>query len=172
MAGIRDRSEVYAMEGSAVSVVIQKRYHPHNLTISKAGLEFIKGWESLRLAAYQDVGGVWTIGYGHTEMVFKGQTISPAQAESLFRHDIFAPEKAIRDHVSVALKQSEYDALVSFIFNLGARNFLESTLLEKLNKMDYVGAADEFLKWDLVHGKVSPGLSNRRRDERLVFSRP
>jgi len=146
------------------------RFHTHNLTISKRGLDFIKRREELRLTSYQDIGGVWTMGYGHTGSVLAKQTISITQAESLLRQDIGWAEHAIRTLVTSPLSQNEYDALVSLVFNIGQHNFAKSTVLKKLHVMDYEGAADAFLMWDKVDGKVSKGLMNRRRDERLFFS--
>lgn len=147
-----------------------ERHHVHNLTISKRGLAFIKRWEQLRLSAYQDGGGVWTIGWGHTESVFKGMTINERQAESLLRNDVFGAEHTIRHGVEVPLSQNEYDALVSFVFNVGGTAFLESTLLRLLNQLRYDAAADQLLRWNHDNGKVVAGLTNRRRDERLLFT--
>lgn len=147
-----------------------QRHHPHSLTISKRGLQFIRKWEELRLVAYPDPTGTWTVGYGHTETVFAGMKITEAQAESLLRTDLFRVEKAIRDLVSVPLAQGEYDALCSFIFNVGVNAFASSTLRKKLNDMDYQAAADQFLRWVHSKGKRLQGLENRRRDERLLFA--
>lgn len=147
-----------------------QRHHPHSLTISKRGLAFIRKWEGLRLVAYKDTGGVWTVGYGHTETVFAGMKITEPQAESLLRTDLLRVEKAIRDHVDVPLSQNEYDALCSFIFNIGVNAFIQSTLLRKLENLAYDGAADQFLRWVHDNGKIVKGLQLRRRDERLLFA--
>lgn len=146
-----------------------ERHHVHNLTISKRGLQFIRSKEGLRLIAYKDSAGVWTIGYGHTETVFPKMQITEGQAESLLRNDLMRFEKAIRDLVDVPLSQNEYDALCSFTFNIGVSAFMESTLLRKLNNLDYFGAADQLLRWSYAGGKQLQGLLNRRRDERLYF---
>lgn len=146
-----------------------ERFHPHQLTISKRGLQFIRRWEELRLVAYPDPVGVWTVGYGHTETVFAGMKITERQAESLLRTDLFRVEKAIRDLVEVPLSQGEYDALCSFIFNVGVNAFAGSTLLKKLNGLDYQAAADQLLRWVHAKGQKLKGLENRRRDERLLF---
>lgn len=147
-----------------------ERFHTHNLTISKRGIAFIKDHEGCRLAAYKDGGGVWTIGYGHTGHVFKGMSINPAQAESLLRQDIFAVEHAIRAGVDVDLAQCEYDALCSFIINIGEEQFRTSTLRAKLNNLEYDAAADQLLRWVYDNGQRVEGLVNRRRDERLLFT--
>lgn len=146
-----------------------ERHHVHNLTISKRGLQFIRSKEGLRLIAYKDGGGVWTIGYGHTETVFPKMQITEAQAESLLRNDLFKFEKAVRDLVDVPLSQNEYDAIVSFVFNIGVNQFIQSTFLRKLNNLQYDEAADQLLRWVYDNGKLVPGLQNRRRDERLFF---
>lgn len=146
-----------------------QRHHPHNLTISKRGLQFIRSKEGLRLVAYQDSVGVWTIGYGHTETVYPKMKITEGQAESLLRADLMRFEKAIRDLVDVPLSQNEYDALCSFVFNIGESAFMQSTLLRKLNNLDYEGAADQLPRWSYAGGKQLQGLLNRRRDERLLF---
>ncbi len=142
------------------------------MTISQAGIDFIKGYEALRLQAYDDGVGVWTIGYGHTRGVKKGDKITAAQAEQYFRDDLGPFEKAINDAVTVPLQQAQYDALVSFTFNVGAGTFKSSTLLRLLNEGDYIGAANEFLKWDKAGGKVMAGLTRRRKDEynRFLFA--
>lgn len=147
-----------------------ERFHLHSLTISKRGLQFIRKWEALRLVAYKDGGGVWTVGYGHTENVYAGMTISEPQAESLLRTDVLVVEQALRQLVTVPLGQSEYDALSSFVFNVGREQFRTSTLLRMLNSMDYDGAADQLLRWVHDNGKEVQGLVNRRRDERLMFT--
>lgn len=147
-----------------------ERFHPHSLTISKRGLAFIRKWEGLRLVAYRDSGGVWTIGYGHTGTVFPSMVITEPQAEALLRSDLFRVEQAIRSYVDVSLSQNEYDALCSFIFNVGVEAFARSTLLKRLNAVQYDQAADQLLRWDKVQGEQVQGLVNRRRDERLFFS--
>lgn len=147
-----------------------ERYSVHNLTISKRGISFIKRWEECRLAAYRDGGGVWTIGYGHTGHVLAGLVINHQQAEDLLRSDIQVAERGIRQAVEVPLSQNEYDALTSFVFNIGETQFFGSTLRARLNNCDYQAAADQFPRWCYDNGKMVKGLLNRRRDERLLFS--
>lgn len=137
--------------------------------MSKQGLELIKHFEGLRLAAYKCSAGVWTIGYGHTGGVNPGDIIDEITAESLLRKDVAVSESAVSRLVSVPLNQHQFDALVSFVFNLGAGNFRTSTLLKKLNAGDYSGAADEFSRWINAGGKPLPGLARRREAERLLF---
>lgn len=130
--------------------------------------------EGLRLKAYQDSAGVWTIGYGHTGPdVFEGMEITNERAEDLLWSDIAWAMAAVEREVRVPLDEQQETALISFVFNIGAPKFKKSTLLRKLNTGDYGGAADEFLKWDkiTVQGKkiVEHGLSVRRATERSLF---
>ena len=133
------------------------------------GLALIKRFEGLRLNSYQDSVGVWTIGYGHTQNVVKGMTISEAEAENFLRSDSASAVNAVRKLVTVPLDQNQFDALVSFVFNLGAGALAGSTLLRKLNAGSYDDAAGEFGKWVHAGGKVLPGLVKRREAERQLF---
>ncbi|WP_426575979.1 lysozyme [Xenorhabdus stockiae] len=142
------------------------------MEISDKGLECIKQYEGLKLKAYPDpaTGGTpWTIGFGHTKGVKKGDVITEQQAE-IFLHDDLQPiYTTLRRLVKVPLSQSQFDALCSFIFNCGRGNFSGSTLLKKLNQGDYSGAAVEFSRWNKAAGKVMRGLDNRRASERQMF---
>lgn len=138
--------------------------------------EAIKEHEGLRLVAYLDSVGVWTIGYGDTGPdVVKGLTITKEQAEERLRKRLVEFEGYVNRYVKVKLTQNQFDALVSLVYNIGPTNFNSSTLLLKLNAGDYVGAADQFLVWNKgrVNGKlvVIKGLVNRRRKERELFLR-
>jgi len=141
--------------------------------ISPAGISAIKRHEGLRLHAYQDSAGVWTIGHGHTGNVQPGQHISEAEAEQLLRDDLAQAEAAVNNGVRVPVTQEQYDAMVSLAFNIGGSAFGKSTLLQKLNEGDIHAAANEFLRWDkiTVNGakEVLPGLTSRRRAERAMF---
>jgi len=136
---------------------------------SERGLNLIKHLEGLRLQAYQCSSGVWTIGYGHTAGVRPGDIVDEVQAGIFLRQDVAASECTVMRLVTVALSQHQFDALVSFVFNLGAGNFRTSTLLKKLNAGDYSGAADEFSCWINAGGKPLPGLARRREAERSLF---
>ncbi len=147
------------------------------LYLSRQGFEFIKRWEGLRLKSYKDLGGVYTIGYGHTRRAGPGQVISKQLAEDLLLEDIWYFEVGVRDLVKVPISQFQFDALVSFAFNVGldrdadtkAEGLGDSTLLKKLNLKDVEGAGAEFLKWNKAGGKPVKGLTNRRMAERLLF---
>lgn len=137
-------------------------------------VDAIKEHEGLRLVAYLDSVGVWTIGYGDTGPdVVKGLTITKAQAEERLRKRLVEFEGYVNRAVKVKLTQNQFDALVSLVYNIGPTNFNSSTLLRKLNAGDYAGAADQFLVWNKgrVGGKlqVIDGLTNRRKKERQLF---
>lgn len=132
-------------------------------------LDHIRRWEGLRLSAYRDPGGILTIGYGHTGDVEAGQTITLDQAEDLLSEDLRTAQSAVERLVKVPLTDRQYSALVSFVFNVGEGQFAESTLLRKLNRGDYSGAADEFLRWTRAGSVELPGLVERRRLEREFF---
>lgn len=136
---------------------------------SQTGINLIKNFEGLRLKAYKDPVGVITIGYGHTFGVKLGQTITKEQAEFYLKSDLRKFEKGVDSLVSVNLNQSQFDALVSFSFNCGLGALQKSTLLKLLNKGDYQGAADQFLRWDKAGGRSLPGLTRRRKAERALF---
>ncbi|MNL10554.1 Lysozyme RrrD [compost metagenome] len=132
----------------------------------------IKTAEGLRLTAYKDGGGVWTIGYGHTGAdVREGLTIPLSEAERLLTRDLRVAENHVNGAVKVKLTQNQFDALVSFVYNVGGEAFRSSTMLKKLNTGDYLGAADQFPRWNKDNGKVVDGLTNRRREERELFLR-
>lgn len=147
---------------------------PITLTTSPEGRKLITMREGNKLQAYQDSGGVWTIGVGHTTAagdpaVHKGMTISAIESDDILARDLQSVEKSIRQLVAVTLSQNMFDALVSFVFNVGAGAFASSTLLRKINQRDFLGAADEFLKWNKVNGVAVQGLTNRRQSERSQF---
>lgn len=134
----------------------------------------IKEHEALRLKAYLPTPhDVWTIGYGHTKTAKEGMVITEKEAMRLLREDLDWVEDVIEKLVKVRLSQMQYDALASFIFNLGEYNFRSSTLLRKLNAYDYVGAAKEFPRWNKQRqgGKlvVLRGLTRRREEEMNLF---
>lgn len=140
------------------------------MKISQTGLDLIKSFEGLKLKAYQDVVGVWTVGFGSTGPHVKpGMVITAKQAEDLLRDDVSRFEACVSKQVTVALSQNQFDALVSFAFNLGCGNLGSSTLLKKLNAKDYAGAAAEFPKWNRAGGKVLAGLTRRREAEKALF---
>ena len=141
---------------------------------SDKGIALIKQFEGCKLTAYQDSVGVWTIGYGWTKPVDgkpirAGMTIKQETAERLLKTGLVSYESDVSRLVKVGLTQGQFDALVSFTYNLGARSLSTSTLLRKLNAGDYAGAAVEFLRRNKAGGKVLNGLTRRREAERDLF---
>lgn len=134
-------------------------------------IEIIKKNEGLKLTAYLDVVGVPTIGWGSTRGVKMGMTITRQQAEELLRKDVQVAENDVNSH-NIALNQNQYDALVSFTFNLGGGNLRSSTLLKKIkaNPCDPTIRA-EFDRWVYAGGKVMNGLVKRRKEEAELYFR-
>ena len=144
------------------------------MQISENGLKFIEHFEGLRLSSYKDSVGVWTIGYGTTvypdgRRVAKGDSCTIEQANQYIANDVKRFEVGVSDLVKVPLNQNQFDALVSFAYNLGLGALGGSTLLKKLNAKDYVGASNEFTKWIKAGGKVLDGLTLRRQSEHNLF---
>ena len=137
--------------------------------ISACGIALIEKFEGLRLKAYQDGAGIWTIGYGHTSGVKEGDTCTSAQADDWLDSDIAEAEHAVNGMVHVVMTQDQFNALVSFVYNLGPNALQGSTLLRLLNAGASALAAAEFLKWDHVAGIVSAGLLKRREAEQALF---
>jgi lysozyme len=154
------------------------------MELSKNGFKIIKNFEGLRLTAYKDVAGVWTIGYGSTRY-HDGKRVKPGdklaselQADALFSNTLGQYENAVNQFVKAPLTQNQFDALVSFTYNEGTGAFRESTLLVKLNEKNYTEAAAHFLAWDKITdpntGKkvVCDTLVHRRKEESQLFLSP
>ena len=151
---------------------------------SDAGVALICAHEGFVGRAYDDfrpkhelkagdtVRGTLTIGYGHTGSdVSIGQTITEVQGRDILRRDLATAEGDVTGAVKVPLTQNQFDALVSFVFNVGGSNFRKSTLLKKLNARDFAGAAQQFAVWNKSKGQVLAGLSKRRAAEAALFLR-
>lgn len=140
---------------------------------SVSGATFIKTYERCKLEAYLDshVPPIWTIGWGHTGPdVHEGLVWTQEVADLTFsEYDLNYAEHAINTNVLVPLTQNQFDALVSLVYNIGAKAFMGSTLLRLLNTHDYTGASAQFLVWDHSGGMVSVGLEHRRLAEQQVF---
>lgn len=139
-------------------------------TISDDGIDFIKDAEGFRDEPYDDVGGRSTIGYGH--LIKPGESftkITQEEGEAILRDDVKEAETCINKWVRVGLSQCEFDALCSFVFNLGCRNFVSSTLLKKINLSDFEEASYEFMRWVYAGGKVCDGIVARRQREKELF---
>lgn len=138
------------------------------MRINAAGLEILKKFEGLRLDAYRDVAGVWTIGWGHTGDVKPGMRVTKHQAGAILDVDLDKFERGVGDLVHVA-NENQFSALVSLAFNIGLGALGKSTLLKRFNNGEHYAAGNEFLKWRLSAGKVQPGLVKRRVAERALF---
>lgn len=143
---------------------------------SEHGLAIIKRWEGCRLAAYQDTGGIWTIGWGHIAGVHKGMTCTMDMAQQLLEDDMHAAEREIARTVKVVLEQHEFDALASFEFNTGGLMLRTSKgaerpsqVLRSLNEGDKMAAANHLLDWIYDNGVAVDGLRARRLQERRLF---
>lgn len=144
---------------------------PEPITMSQDGLVVLKHFEGLRLKAYRDPVGVWTIGYGHTGPdVYEGLVWSQAQADKALRDRLdreFVP--GVLAVIKRSMRQHELDAMVDLAYNIGVGAFQGSTLVRKFNSGDIQGAADEFLRWVNAGGKPMLGLRRRRAANRALF---
>lgn len=136
---------------------------------SKSGLTLTESFEGLRLIAYQDSVGVWTIGYGHTRGVCAGMNCNRQQAEAWLIEDIAFAVAFVNAHVKVQITQGEFDALVDFAFNLGVGSEEHSTLLALVNEGRFDEAKLQFPKWDIAGGHEVAGLLRRRMAEQAEF---
>lgn len=143
------------------------------MQISYSGIQSLKELEGFRDKAYKDTGDVWTIGYGTIRWLGKpveaGQTITEKEAQLALQNDLAWAQTAVNQLVRVPLKQHMFDALVSFVYNIGADAFAKSTMLRLLNGGLYSAATDQFKRWNKDNGKVIPGLVSRRKIEESMF---
>lgn len=147
------------------------------MNISANGIALIKQFEGCKLKAYPDPasgGKPWTIGYGWTQAVdgraiIPGMTIDQSTADRLLKCGVVQYEQGVNQLVKATITQGQFDALVSFAYNLGLRSLSTSTLLAKTNAGDIKGAANEFGKWINANGKPMNGLIKRRAAERELF---
>lgn len=140
------------------------------MTTSPAGLNLIKQFEGLRLKAYLCPANVWTIGYGHTGGVKEGDKITLAKANEYLKADIARFEAAVNKLVTVPLTQNQFDALVSFTYNVGVVALKTSTLLKYLNVGSYTAVSEQLRRWNKASGKPLQGLINRREAEIKLFT--
>lgn len=139
------------------------------MQISEEGIALIKKFEGCRLESYLCSAGVLTIGYGHTREVLEGAQITQGEADEMLWEDIKSFEGYVNDLVFVPLEQCQFDALVCWTFNLGATNLAESTMLKKLNALEYAEVPYQMRRWNRARGKVLDGLVRRREAESLLF---
>jgi len=139
------------------------------MNISQEGLSLIKKFEGCKLEAYKCAAGVWTIGYGSTKGVKEEDTLTQKEADNLLLHEMQEYEGYIKQLVKVPLEQNQFDALVSWVFNLGPANLKASTMLKFLNAGDYHLIPSQIKRWNKAGGKVLEGLIRRREAESLLF---
>ena len=140
------------------------------MNISNKGIELIKKFEGCRLKAYQDSVDVWTIGYGHTEGVYEGMEISQHQADIMLGSDLVKYANYINEYVTVSLNPNQFDALTSWVYNLGPGNLKSSTMLKVLNEGNYDDVPFQIKRWNKAGGKVLKGLVRRREAEAELFA--
>jgi lysozyme len=169
------------LEVLLVKVILSLPVLPHRMPshpddTGHYGIALIKEFEGFRKAPYKDSAGVMTIGYGTTRdrdnkpITINHPDITRKQAEKFLMRDVTDAERAVREHVSVPLCPFQFDALVSFVYNLGEGNFQKSSLLRILNSGDLETASEEFHKWVYAKGKIMPGLILRRSAEADLFN--
>ena len=139
------------------------------MNISNEGISLIKKFEGCELEAYQDVVGVWTIGYGHTKDVRQGMSITKEQADNMLINELDEYCDHVEKAVTVDLTQNQFDALVSWTYNLGPTNLNASTMLKVLNNKDFDEVPAQIKRWNKAGGKVLEGLVRRREAEALLF---
>ena len=144
------------------------------MKINEAGLEIIKKWESCRLTAYKDTGGVLTIGWGHTSAagepkVLPRMKINQQEADAILARDIAIYEAAVTKEVQDHLNENQFAACVSLCYNIGPGNFAKSSVVRFIKAGRMQDAADAFALWNRDNGKILSGLVKRRADEAALF---
>jgi lysozyme len=133
------------------------------------GIALLVEMEDYRDVPYQDAAGVWTDGFGNTEGVKPGQRTTVRKGFKKLIEHVVKIETALKNYIKHDLTQYEFDALVSFVYNIGVGAFARSTLLRLLNRGDIWGATQEFERWNRAGGRILPGLITRRQRERDLF---
>ncbi|WNV48187.1 SAR endolysin [Caulobacter phage Quill_5.2] len=144
--------------------------------VGVAGLALLNTSEGLRLKPYKDPAGIWTVCYGHTgNDIVLDKVYTKAECEIIRDRDIRSHLAGIKPCIKVPLTQNQQDAILDLSFNIGVQRTCSSTLIKKVNKGDFKGAAEEFPKWNkaTVRGKlvVLPGLEKRRAAEKALFEK-
>jgi lysozyme len=145
------------------------KYGENNMQISQEGLSLFKKFEGCELKAYHCAAGVPTIGYGSTHGVTMDMEITQEEADKLLMEDVAKFEGSVTRAVKVPLSQNQYDAIVSWTFNLGPSNLSSSTMLRVLNEGEYDEVPSQIRRWNKAGGRVLEGLIRRRDAEALLF---
>jgi len=133
------------------------------------GRNLVRDFEQLLYTAYDDGTGVWTLGYGHTHGVKQGDTCTRAQAEAWLAEDLHEAEIGVDNLVKASMSEGMRDALVSFVYNLGAGALAKSELLQHVNSKHNFSAAKAFLQWSMAGGRPMRGLLRRRLTEAALY---
>lgn len=146
----------------------------NKMTLSDDGVAVAHHYESCRLEAYPDPGSKdgnpWTIGWGHTgPEVVKGLVWTQQKADDTFRVDVGSVERDVLEQLKVKVTQGQFDALVLFVYNVGANAFFKSTMRYMINNGDFEGAVKEFARWNKNDGRAMKGLTRRRASEAALF---
>lgn len=139
------------------------------MEISDKGINLIKEFEGLELISYLCPAKVWTIGYGHTKGVQEGMEWTEEQAEEALKEEVIGYCRYVEELVKVPLNQNQFDALTSWIYNLGPTNLKKSTMLKVLNGGNYNEVPEQIKKWNKAGGQVLNGLVRRREAEAELF---
>lgn len=131
----------------------------------------VRKFEGFRPTAYKGADDIWTAGIGHTKGVTASTTCTLAQAEEWLKEDLGDAVLVVNRLVTVALNQNQFDALVSFVYNIGQGNFAHSTMLDRLTQGSYALAAAEFDRWNKIKKRAVAGLTARRAAERALFEK-
>ena len=153
---------------SIIEKLLQQKRNS-SMNISQEGLSLIKKFEGCELEAYKCAAGVLTIGYGSTKGVKEGDTITQEEADNLLLHEMNEYEGYINNAVTVDLEQNQFDALVSWVFNLGPANLKASTMLKVINDNKLTEVPAQIKRWNKAGGEVLQGLIRRREAEALLF---
>jgi lysozyme len=144
---------------------------PAAYNTNHTAVQIIKEEETLQLEAYE-LGGYWQIGYGHLMLEGEKDVITEAEAEALLREDLVWCEGAIERYVSIPVTLNEFSAMVALCYNIGSGRTRGSSVVKKINADDRPGAANAFLLWNQMNGKVMQALAKRRARERTLFLTP
>jgi len=139
------------------------------MKIGEKGLEIIKHFEQLFLEAYKCPAGVWTIGWGSIKNVHEGMVITEEAAIARLKEDVKDAENGVNRYVKVDLNQDQFDAIVSWTFNLGSGNLSSSTMLKRINAKEWHDVPHQIKRWNKAAGKVLKGLVRRRNAEALLW---
>lgn len=137
--------------------------------VSTTTVAFVSGWEGTSYVPYKDIAGYWTVCTGHIQDVDRNRTYTAAECAALLAQDLEEHGAGVLACVKAPITEPQQVALVSLGFNIGVYAFCSSTLVRKLNALDYAGAAAQFERWNRADGKISKGLTNRRKAERALF---